>query len=560
MNTKISTLLILLLTFSLSIIAKPSIDKSTENALLSITSFDKQGKILHQGYGFFISNDGQALSTFDVFKEAFRAEIKDAKGKKWEVTRICGANDLYNIVKFHTSCSSTIALEPAKEKLKKNTVVKLVPYTKIKKAKQLTTHIIEITDNNGIPYYTLDKKVENSFAGCPALNEKGEVAAIVQRNSDKNNPKSYALDISFAQLLETSGLSAAEIALNNIYIPKQLPNDEPQARTYICLLPQNSKDSLSYLTALADYITNYPNKPTGYTQRAIYWASQKQYAKADQDFQNALASVSEKADIHYEMSKLIYRLNIYTDYKKYKDWDMNKAKNEAEEAYNNTPLPLFLLQKADCQFALKQYTDAFTTYQQVNRTNMGTSQTFAAAAVAAEMSKQDSNIILNLLDSAVNRFSKPYPKDAAIYLLQRATHLDKYGKYESAAEDYQTIETLRGSSNLNDNFFYIKELCDTKAHLYTRALADIEKALHLQPNNYDYLVEKALAEWRMGNYDEAIYAGQQALKSNAKGADAYKAIGLAYGEKGKKAEAIKNLTKAKELGDPQAQALINCIK
>lgn len=560
MNTKISTLLILLLTFSLSIIAKPSINKSTENALLSITSFDKQGKILHQGYGFFISNDGQALSTFDVFKEAFRAEIKDAKGKKWEVTRICGANDLYNIVKFHTSCSSPIALEPAKEKLKKNTVVKLVPYTKIKKAKQLTTHIIEITDNNGIPYYTLDKKVENSFAGCPALNEKGEVAAIVQRNSDKNDPKSYALDISFAQLLETSGLSAAEIALNNIYIPKQLPNDESQARTYICLLPQNSKDSLSYLTALADYITNYPNKPTGYTQRAIYWASQKQYAKADQDFQNALASVSEKADIHYEMSKLIYRLNIYTDYKKYKDWDMNKAKNEAEEAYNNTPLPLFLLQKADCQFALKQYADAFTTYQQVNKTNMGTSQTFAAAAVAAEMSKQDSNIILNLLDSAVNRFSKPYPKDAAIYLLQRATHLDKYGKYESAAEDYQTIETLRGSNNLNDNFFYIKELCDTKAHLYTRALADIEKALHLQPNNYNYLVEKALAEWRMGNYDEAIYAGQQALKLNAKGADAYKAIGLAYGEKGKKAEAIKNLTKAKELGDPQAQALINCIK
>ncbi len=99
-------------------------------------------------------------------------------------------------------------------------------------------------------------------------------------------------------------------------------------------------------------------------------------------------------------------------------------------------------------------------------------------------------------------------------------------------------------------------LQDVKSYKESQHLIEI----NISENFLDYLVEKALAEWRMGNYDEAIYAGQQALKSNAKGADAYKAIGLAYGEKGKKAEAIKNLTKAKELGDPQAQALINCIK
>ena len=81
----------------------------------------------------------------------------------------------------------------------------------------------------------------------------------------------------------------------------------------------------------------------------------------------------------------------------------------------------------------------------------------------------------------------------------------------------------------------------------------------MRPDDYDYTVEKALAQWRMGNYDEAIYAGKQALKLNPRGADAYKAIGLAYGEQGKKAEAIENLKKAKELGDPQAQALIESM-
>ena len=175
------------------------------------------------------------------------------------------------------------------------------------------------------------------------------------------------------------------------------------------------------------------------------------------------------------------------------------------------------------------------------------------------MSKQDSTIILAMLDSAINRYGTPHPKAATIYLIQRATHLDRYGRYKEAARDYQEVENLSGTNNLNDNFFYLKSQCDTRAKLYARALSDIEKALRLRPNDYDYLVENALAQWRMGNYDEAIYAGQQALKVNADGADAYKAIGLALGEQGKKAEAIKNLTKAKQLGDPQAEGLIQSL-
>ena len=247
-------------------------------------------------------------------------------------------------------------------------------------------------------------------------------------------------------------------------------------------------------------------------------------------------------------------------YTQYKDWDMNKALSEAEAAYSANPLPIFTLQKADCQFALKQYGSACKTYLEVSHTDIASPQIFSAAAIAAEMDKQDSTIVLALLDSAINRFSQPYPKGAAIYLLQRANHLNKYRRFLEAANDFQAVEDLTGANNLSDNFFYIKEQCDLQAKLYPRALSDIEKALHFKPNNYDYLVERALSEWRVGNYDEAIYAGQQALKVNPNGADAYKAIGIANGEKGNKAEAIRNLQKAKQLGDPQAQMLIDSLK
>ena len=55
-------------------------------------------------------------------------------------------------------------------------------------------------------------------------------------------------------------------------------------------------------------------------------------------------------------------------------------------------------------------------------------------------------------------------------------------------------------------------------------------------------------------------AAQKALKINPQGADAYKAWGLACGEQGKKEEALKHLAKAKELGDPQAQALMDSLQ
>jgi tetratricopeptide (TPR) repeat protein len=273
-----------------------------------------------------------------------------------------------------------------------------------------------------------------------------------------------------------------------------------------------------------------------------------------------LTNATDKDNLHYEASKLIYRLNMIKGYQQYQDWDLNKAKAEAEEAYNFNQQPVFTLQKADCQFALKQYAEAFESYQEVNTSSISSPQTFGAAAISAEMAKMDSSIVLAMLDSAVNFYGTPHPKSVTMYLIQRATHLDKYGRYKEAAKDYQEVEDLSGTKNLNDNFFYLKSLCDTRARLYMRALTDIEKALSMKPDDYLYLVEKALAQWRMGNYDEAVYAGQKALKINPNGADAYKAIGLALGEQKKTAEAIKHLTKAKELGDPQAEALIQSLK
>ena len=113
---------------------------------------------------------------------------------------------------------------------------------------------------------------------------------------------------------------------------------------------------------------------------------------------------------------------------------------------------------------------------------------------------------------------------------------------------------------LSDVFFYNKEQVELKARLYPQALNDIEKALAIKPNEYVYLIEKALIETRTGHFEEAIYTATQAQKVDPNDPDSYKLIGISQSELGRKAEARQNLQRAYELGDPQAQEWLNSMK
>jgi hypothetical protein len=61
-------------------------------------------------------------------------------------------------------------------------------------------------------------------------------------------------------------------------------------------------------------------------------------------------------------------------------------------------------------------------------------------------------------------------------------------------------------------------------------------------------------------YDEAIATAQECIGLDANNSDGYLFLGLAQCLKGQKADGISNLQKAKELGDPQAEGLIEKYK
>ena len=71
-----------------------------------------------------------------------------------------------------------------------------------------------------------------------------------------------------------------------------------------------------------------------------------------------------------------------------------------------------------------------------------------------------------------------------------------------------------------------------------------------------YYAEKASLEVRVGLYDQAIQTAQECIQIAPDNSDGYLFLGVAQCLKGQKTEGIANLQKAKDLGDAQAQGLI----
>jgi tetratricopeptide (TPR) repeat protein len=112
------------------------------------------------------------------------------------------------------------------------------------------------------------------------------------------------------------------------------------------------------------------------------------------------------------------------------------------------------------------------------------------------------------------------------------------------------------AAQVNSNFYYMRYRAEVEGRLYQQALNDIEKAITMTPQSDLYYSEKAALLVRVGYYDDAIETAKICIQLAPDHSDGYLFMGLAQCLKGEKAEGVKNLQKAKELGDAQADDLI----
>ena len=164
--------------------------------------------------------------------------------------------------------------------------------------------------------------------------------------------------------------------------------------------------------------------------------------------------------------------------------------------------------------------------------------------------------VLALMDRCVVRFTEPYTEEAAPYLLERAQARMNANQARAAMLDYDAYyKAVNGK--VNDVFYYYREQAALKTKQFQRALNDMEKAIELSSERPDLPCRSsAVVNIRVGRNEEALKVLQDALAIDSKYAEAYRLMGIAQLQMKKKQEACQSFAKAKELGDPNVNGLI----
>ncbi|MBM6657583.1 S1 family peptidase [Bacteroides gallinaceum] len=566
MKKTIAILFVFVMPFSVLLAQElPKWAENARKAVFSIVTYTKDGQILSTGNGFYIDEQGTGVSDYSLFKGAERAIIITANGKELPVKYIMGANDMYDVVKFKTDFDKKAeALQPATLPSSTGETVYLVPYSTQKSSKGQTGTIAKVdTIGEQQYYYTLTMQTTEKTVSCPIMNAAGQVVGMIQKNNDSESKESFAIGIRYLTDLTINALSVNDLALNSIGIKKGLPEDESQALVYL-YMASGVYASNQYFDLLNDFISQYPNNMEGYLRRATYYINigdDTHYALAVEDLKKMLDVAEKKDEAHYNIAKLIYsyQLNI-GDKKPYASWTFDYALNEINEALAITQEPIYYQLQGDIYFAMQKFTEAYTAYDKVNKSKLASAATFYSAAKAKELIEgTDKKEVIALMDSAIAFYPKPYGKDAAPYLYERARIKSDMEDYRGAVTDYNDFyDAMLGQTSAE--FHLIRSQAELNCRMYQQAINDINKAVELDPNNVTYWVEKGGIHIRVNQAAEAIQALTRAIKMDPENAPAYRMLGYAQIQNKEKDKGLANLQKAKDLGDEVADGLLQKYK
>lgn len=538
---------------SFSSVAAQSWASKVAKSVFTLKTFAADGSLIGSTNGFFVSENGDAVSSYTPFAGAVRAVVIDATGKELPVECMLGANEMYDVAKFRVAGKKLQALTIAGNNAQNGQKVWMIPYS-VKKTEPVGGEVDKAeTIQESYTYYTVKMQMPENTVGCPLLNDNGEVIGLMQQPARQGDALSYAISVRYVNDMKITGLSLNDASLQKTKIKMAMPDNKDDA-TLMMYLAGSTRDSLSYVRAIEDFIAKFPEAEDGYISRAQLAFNRNDFTAAARDMEQAIKVTNPKDNAHYAYAQMIYQKELAKSDIPFTDWSLDKAAEEAKEAYDISPLSAYKHLLGQILFTQKKYDEALAIFNELGTSDIRSAEVFYETARCHEM-KGDTTQMLALLDSAVNVFSKPYLKEAAPYIWARAIARMSVGKNRLAVQDMNEYEKLI-ATGLNANFYYIREQAEIGGRQFQQALDDITKATQLEPNNPIYFAEKSSLETRVGMYDEAIASAQECIRLAPNDSDGYLFLGLAQCQKGNKKEGLAQLQKAKELGNEQADALI----
>ncbi len=563
------TLLFLLLAcFLMPAMAQKKAPKWLEKqrkAIVRVTTYGSDNQVLHTGTGVFISESGDVLSSYTLFKGATRATVTDTEGKEYPVVSVAGADDLYDVIKVKTEAPKKISFLPlASEPLTNGSPAYLVPYVAGKTGSCKEGAITEVTKlKESYGYYKVNIPLEGTQVDAPLLTGDGQLFGLAQEDSGGKKEHIFAVSAGYINSLQISSTTMLSAVYSSLPIRKAWPASQDQAEVMLYLLA-SSQDKPTYLVTLNDFIATFPDNAVGYQSRASFYAYNASeqsdvtgyLRKAEADLDAAIRTNPDKAEATFAKAKLIYGVAVADTTLTDPKWSLSTASEVLQEAIRLNDSPLYHQLEGDIYFATGVYEKAYDSYMILNNSDKVTPASLYAAAKAKEQ-VAGANIfdIINLISRAYEQSKENPTPETLAYLMERIELRMQVMQYEEAIADYDEYFALL-DGQVGDGFYYYREQAKFRKGDMPGALADIREALKRAPNSPIYLAEEASVLIRMESYNEALGVLQSAIAKAPDFAACYRLQGLCYVRQGKKAEGCNAFQKAKELGDPVVDRLI----
>lgn len=533
----------------------PKWQKRVRPIQLTVYTWDKTGQ-MHESQGVWLDNSGHAVTDYDIMKGAVRACVTDTKGKEYTVQSITGANSLYNIAVLQTNAEKTSCLTPGNEAADKGSVVWIMPNAHADAKVPASADTVSKVDHfmETYSYLTLSDSAYERQITCPVLTSEGNLVGLLQKASKAGKP-ACVIDLRFAAQLHTTTMDASRTDYRDIKIVKTLPDGAEAAQSFIYLT--GMQDTAQYIALTDQYINLYPDKATGYTMKAEALCTANRYAEADAVYQKALSLKGIATDeILYSRARMEYQCAAANP-NPYSGWTLESALTDAQQAYSTNNNPLYLNLIAFCLFGQQKYNEAEKTYLELSKTNMRSSDNFLYAAKCRQLQGDSIQNIIEMQDSALSCYTKPYPQAAAPIFLMRAMSYTDAGQPRKAVADYNEYEHLVGQKSLTYLFYYQREQLEIKCRMYNAALNDIEQAIRMKKDEPVLYAELASLNYRVNQLQEALVAANKAIELDPKFPDAYRILSVILKQQNKLAESRQALQKSADLGDEKAKEMLN---
>jgi len=556
MNMKLRTLILaisLVFGVSTSLFAQPAAVKKAADAAFTLTTFKADGSILATSNGVCISTDGIAVSPWKPFIGADKAVIVDSKGQKHDVECLLGANEIYDIAKFQVSGKTAAA--PLATTVSAGDEVWLTPILKSGNAEKANvTSVEKFMDKYN--YAILSSSATDKMNGVPVFDKKGQVIGLYNKSGDSQS----STDANYAKDFVLKGLSQNDITLRQSDIRIGLPNTLEEA--VVALMLSSEKPANIHEAIVNEFITKFPESNDGYYALANIQIAKGEVANADKTMQTAIGKVTAKDEAHYNYARLIYRnalIQEFAEKTKSVGWTLDKALDEIKKAETTKANDAYRHLQAQIIYAKGDYAKAYTEFEALTKTKFNNPELYLEMAQSRQHLGANDQEILDLLNKSIELCDTPYVSTSAPYFYTRGQQLEKMGEYRKAVQDYYTYEYFN-QGRLGAAFYYMREQCEVKGRMWQQALQDILIASQLDPKEALYPTEAGSLLLRLNKVDAAISAAQQAIQLDGSQPDAHLILGIAQCESKQKEEGLKNIQKAKELGNTQADTFLQKYK